>query len=385
MKFFAVVICSLMLVACGGGGNGSRTNSVIVSGVASKGLLKDSTVCAYTVVNGAQGVQVGTCSSTSGDGSGSYSVDVAGYTGPIMLQVSGGTYIDEATGTTVTLSTPLRSVVSNLTTSSTVAVSALTELAYQLAAGASGGMTPSNIQAAVTSAQNNFGLLDIVGTMPINALNVPAGASAQQKNYSLALAAVSQYLAEKPAGSTLLGTLQELKTCLSDSTKGCSVGTTSVGALLNTAVQKFAVQHSALSGINLPVASFGSVATIAGNKSVVHRILAAVSVSSCPNGGATVVSGIDTNGNGVLDDSEVTNTQFVCNGISGTSALVAVSKEPVGINCLTAGSRVSAGMDVNANGTLDSSEITSTSYICNGGRIQPVDATSWLNRSAGVS
>ncbi len=36
--------------------------------------------------------------------------------------------------------------------------------------------------------------------------------------------------------------------------------------------------------------------------------------SACPNGGFTITSGIDTNDNGVLDASEVKNTNVVCNG-----------------------------------------------------------------------
>lgn len=39
--------------------------------------------------------------------------------------------------------------------------------------------------------------------------------------------------------------------------------------------------------------------------------------SRCPNGGITIDSGIDENGNGELDEDEVDNTQVVCNGQDG--------------------------------------------------------------------
>lgn len=105
------------------------------------------------------------------------------------------------------------------------------------------------------------------------------------------------------------------------------------------------------------------------NKSVAVKTLQSAPATACPNGGITVQSGIDTNGNGILDPSEVTNTQYVCdgsNGTNGTTALVSVTTEPPGINCPTGGNKISAGLDTNGNGILDSSEITSTSYICNG-------------------
>ncbi len=106
-----------------------------------------------------------------------------------------------------------------------------------------------------------------------------------------------------------------------------------------------------------------------GAKSVAYAINKSAPVSNCPTGGITVLSGIDTNGNGVLDPSEVTNTQYVCNGANGANgipALVAMTTEPAGANCATGGKKVSAGLDTNGNGILDTAEITSTSYICNG-------------------
>jgi len=41
----------------------------------------------------------------------------------------------------------------------------------------------------------------------------------------------------------------------------------------------------------------------------------------CPNGGIIVESGIDENGNGILDETEVDNIEKVCNGVNGISIL----------------------------------------------------------------
>ncbi|WP_224249812.1 DUF7151 family protein [Hyalangium gracile] len=89
----------------------------------------------------------------------------------------------------------------------------------------------------------------------------------------------------------------------------------------------------------------------------------------CVNGGIRVKSGLDTNNNRNLDDGEVTSTAYVCNGSTGgetSRALVRLDPEQAGANCAQGGTRVSSGLDGNGNGTLDSGEVTSTSYICNG-------------------
>ncbi len=88
--------------------------------------------------------------------------------------------------------------------------------------------------------------------------------------------------------------------------------------------------------------------------------------SNCADGGERIDSGADTNGNGVLDASEVTSTSYVCNGGNGTQTLVTTTPEPAGSNCAAGGLRVDVGADTNGNGTLDASEVTSTSYVCNG-------------------
>jgi hypothetical protein len=91
--------------------------------------------------------------------------------------------------------------------------------------------------------------------------------------------------------------------------------------------------------------------------------------SSCPNGGITVETGLDTNGNGVLDPSEVQNTQYVCNGSNGTNglmSLVSVTDEPAGSNCADGGKKISSGLDTNNDSIIEASEVTSTNYVCNG-------------------
>ncbi|MDP5197958.1 hypothetical protein [Flavobacterium sp. DG2-3] len=96
----------------------------------------------------------------------------------------------------------------------------------------------------------------------------------------------------------------------------------------------------------------------------------------CENGGIKVETGLDSNFNGVLDSSEVQNTKYVCNGVDGKNTLTAVVKEPAGASCENGGIKINSGLDLNRNGILEESEITSTAYVCNG-----VDGNSSLTRT----
>ncbi|NOY39161.1 MAG: Ig-like domain-containing protein, partial [Nitrospirae bacterium] len=89
----------------------------------------------------------------------------------------------------------------------------------------------------------------------------------------------------------------------------------------------------------------------------------------CPNGGIAIDTGIDENGNGILDPSEVNNTQIVCNGTDGADgllSLISISDEPSGDNCTDGGVRIEAGLDENNNAILDPEEVDETRYVCDG-------------------
>lgn len=70
-------------------------------------------------------------------------------------------------------------------------------------------------------------------------------------------------------------------------------------------------------------------------------------------------------------------------GISGLSALVVVSVELPGANCATGGTQVSAGFDTNQDKTLNASEVTSSNYICNG--TNGSSGNSGVNGTAGLN
>lgn len=106
--------------------------------------------------------------------------------------------------------------------------------------------------------------------------------------------------------------------------------------------------------------------------------------TNCATGGIKVEVGTDANGNGVLDDAEVTasSTTWVCNGAAGTNgtngsngsngsngtsghdALVHTSPELPGIHCPAGGTRIDSGVDSDGDGTLSNTEVTATTYVC---------------------
>lgn len=52
--------------------------------------------------------------------------------------------------------------------------------------------------------------------------------------------------------------------------------------------------------------------------------------------------------------------------IPGINSLVEVVEEPAGTNCSSGGVKIITGQDLNASGTLDEEEISTTSYVCDG-------------------
>ena len=111
----------------------------------------------------------------------------------------------------------------------------------------------------------------------------------------------------------------------------------------------------------------GSASTASsGAPSPVFRSAATAPTIACPTGGIVVNSGIDTNLNAVLDSNEITSTQNVCNGSNGASTLLNTVAEPVGVHCANSGMKILVGVDINNNQTLDSNEVQSTAYVCNG-------------------
>ncbi|WP_322061703.1 hypothetical protein [Paraburkholderia sp. J63] len=167
------------------------------------GAVSNGTVTAYKIVNGTQGAELG---SASTDSVGDYSVNLGSYTGPVLLQLSGGTYVDEATNGNVALSIPIRAAVANAAGTMTVSVTGLTEVVVESALADPGGLTPPNIQKENNAIKTELGF-DPETTLPISALAAPpSSATTLQVDYGSYLAGLSQYVAD--SGETMRTALQ---------------------------------------------------------------------------------------------------------------------------------------------------------------------------------
>jgi hypothetical protein len=88
---------------------------------------------------------------------------------------------------------------------------------------------------------------------------------------------------------------------------------------------------------------------------------------NCPDGGLAFSTGLDDDGNGTLEDSEILSTHRLCTQTSpGTPGLVArVLTLAVGnSSCPAGGSQIDTGLDLNTNGTLEDAEVQNSNAIC---------------------
>jgi hypothetical protein len=193
----ALVAAVMLAAACGGGADVGSGGTGFVSGTVTKGPVGNAAITAYGISSGQMGAQIGTATT---DVNGNFRIDMGSYTGPVMLQMSGGSYMDEATGASVTMAngdmmTAVMPSIAAKANISGVQVTPLTAMAQAMAQHMAGGMTDANIAAANTAMGNTFSVSDILHIAPMNPLASGSGTGASQdaQNYGMTLAAMSQY------------------------------------------------------------------------------------------------------------------------------------------------------------------------------------------------
>jgi hypothetical protein len=207
VAFGFLVSASLALVACGGGGGGGTGSigtggtppppvSGTVSGTAVKGPVSGATVTAYGINNGTTGAKI---ASASTDAQGNFSLAMGTYTGPVMLQMTGGTFTDEAGGGSMSMlpGDVMTAVLPTMTAGATLSgiqLTPLTSMAQTMAQHLTGGMTDANIATANSAVDQYFMVNDILRNVPMNPLVSGSGNAANQDaiNYGMTLAAMSQ-------------------------------------------------------------------------------------------------------------------------------------------------------------------------------------------------
>lgn len=194
----AAASASFILIACGGSNDATTastsTTSTTISGSAVKGPVANATV---TVKNAATGAVLGT---TTTSATGTYTIDVA-FTGDVIVEVSNGTYTDEATNAVTTLSTTLKVVLNASGGSITGVVTPLTTMAYTSAFGSgTTSVTSTAFNTAASNIATQFKLTDV------NLATTVPSVSGTVNTYGQALMGLSKYLQMQNA------TLQSLVT-----------------------------------------------------------------------------------------------------------------------------------------------------------------------------
>ncbi len=171
LHFVSTVLLVSLLSACGGGGGGSPAPAaapapvpvtpaappvvaLTVNGVAGVGTWRGATVTAYAIESAAKGRVLATAT-TSADGS--YRLDSGTYTGPVLLEVSGGTYRDQSTGKRIAAQHTMRTLLTAIAAGVPAHVTVLTEALVRHAEAMSGGLTAANIASAHEAARLQFG------------------------------------------------------------------------------------------------------------------------------------------------------------------------------------------------------------------------------------
>ena len=127
-------------------GGGMPMNGM-VSGSFFNGTMSNGTVMAYAVSDGAVGAQLASGTTNSID---NFSLSLGSYSGPLMLKMTGGSYMNLSTGTTMSMSagdfmTAVIPTIASGTTVTGIQMTPLTSMAQAWAQAMTNGMTDANI------------------------------------------------------------------------------------------------------------------------------------------------------------------------------------------------------------------------------------------------
>ena len=192
-----VSVASVGLVACGGGDDTPATPATpvqtTITGSAVKGPVNSATV---TAKKAADGTACGTATTTNG----TYTLTTT-CTGDLVIEVTGGTYTDEATKATTSLTSPLKVMVTANGGNAKAVATPFTTLAFSSSFGGTPATTAAFANQAKKVAQYfGMGNVDLATTTP----NVQDA----KDMYGAYLAAVSGYLNGKGVNEFLQLNLQ---------------------------------------------------------------------------------------------------------------------------------------------------------------------------------
>jgi hypothetical protein len=294
----------LALAAC----SDDNMPSTNLSGQIVKGPVGNSTVCVYAINNGSKSSAPLTPCTTS-DASGNYSFSNLSYGGDVYIEATGGTYKNEATGATTTLTTPLGSIIALSGGSAVGVVTPLTQVAVSVSTAFNS--TAMAQAAANISAQAGLGNLNILSTAPAFAANNTTATNA----YAAVLGALAQYTGGTATPVSLVNAMS-----------AWAANTAGFQASLQTAMSAYAAK-AGVAPTNLPLAlnlaATGAVTSVS---------------ASVGTGASTVTSsgGLTTSSSLTLSGAGAGFVPLVGQGLSVTNGttLLAVSADSGGMDVL---------------------------------------------------
>ncbi|BFM12631.1 hypothetical protein R50072_27840 [Simiduia litorea] len=291
--------------------------SVSVAATFIHGLVTGGSCSVYVITEtGAKGNEL--ASATTANGAVSFgNVEHDGYG---LIECTGGTYLDEATGTTLTA--PLTRAVVDMSEGGDFVVSPLTEMAVQLAeADAAGLRSAVTTYNALVATKFGLSTIDITTVQPTN-LQTTAAANDAAGKYATVIALISQ-VDDNEAGSAA-DIINDFAADLRD------------GSLSSTSIQLLVTAEADLPtssvGTNLNLTALDAISVAAGmtNTPGSVAIQGSASVGSTLTAAVTDANGFDSvsyqwSANGVPVNGATTSTLTVDSSVLGDTITVMVT------------------------------------------------------------
>ena len=203
---FVLVVAIVLLSGCGGSNQSGAAPDITsqVQGIANDAPIQGGTVTLYKFDTGQKGEVL---SSAKTDDLGKFSMTIKGYWGPIDVEITGGSYIDDATHAVVNVdSGQYLSAVKNINPGENIGSLTITPLTT-LAAGIAQGKINKGMAVSSAIDESNsvisqlFGITDILSTVPAQ-LTVGKISFSESAKYGLLLAGLSQMASQISAQVT---------------------------------------------------------------------------------------------------------------------------------------------------------------------------------------
>ena len=375
IRYLLGPLLCLAVIALTGCGNNSTsqalfTGKTIITGLAMKGPIDTGTVKVFAIRNGVVDTSAPIGQGKT-DAGGNFTVTVGDYQGPVMVEVAGGLFIDEVSGATVNLLSPLRAAVSDTTIGTNiVAVTPLTELSTRRTQGHT-AITPDVINESNNSVSAIFNLADIISTLP-----VAAGTDDNQKKYAASCGSFSQLANDRLAtsGGSLDDALKDVMDDMGNEAEYSGLSDASI-TMITDAITEFNSSGKNQTGVDAPpvtpvngilkISTSGS-ANI-GALDMTVSMPSGVEVAADPDtgeaaAGAVVISGVASSGHNEL----TTKVTPASDGSPGKLTISIINNNGFGSGeCVTVDFHVATGEGFPANAdaftvTADAKDVDGT-------------------------